>query len=167
LRSGATRRRLVGRRVGTIPGWDRHGLEQLVRYCARPPISQERLGRINETILVYNLRRPTIDGRGELLLTPEELLDLLSQLVTPPTPSPSRTSAASCRAAGHFSWRASRNASRWASRRDRAAAGSRPASQMNRRSCRKRHSAADTEGYQMANTTGWWGGVVVCIDYLL
>lgn len=68
----------------TIPGWDRHGLERLVRYCARPPISQERLGRINETTLVYNLRRPTVDGRGELLLTPEELLDLLSQLVTPP-----------------------------------------------------------------------------------
>jgi hypothetical protein len=34
--------------------------------------------------LVYSLRRPTVDGRNELLLTPEELLDLLSQLVTPP-----------------------------------------------------------------------------------
>ena len=68
----------------TIPGWDRHGLERLVRYCARPPINQERLGRLNADTLVYSLRRPTVDGRGELLLTPEELLDLLSQLVTPP-----------------------------------------------------------------------------------
>jgi hypothetical protein len=68
----------------SIPGWDRHGLERLVRYCARPPLSQERLGRLNADTLVYSLRRPTVDGRNELLLTPEELLDLLSQLVTPP-----------------------------------------------------------------------------------
>ena len=68
----------------TIPGWDRQGLERLVRYCARPPLSQERLGRLNEQTLVYSLRRPTADGRTELLLTPIELLDLLSQLVTPP-----------------------------------------------------------------------------------
>ncbi len=31
-----------------------------------------------------SLRRPTADGRTELLLTPVELLDLLAQLVTPP-----------------------------------------------------------------------------------
>ena len=68
----------------TIPGWDRQGLERLVRYCARPPLSQERLGRLNENTLVYNLRRPTVDGRTELLLTPLELLDQLAQLVTPP-----------------------------------------------------------------------------------
>jgi hypothetical protein len=67
-----------------IPGWDRHGLEQLARYCARPPLSQERLGRLNDTTLAYNLRRPTVDGRTELLLTPTELLDNLAQLVTPP-----------------------------------------------------------------------------------
>jgi hypothetical protein len=68
----------------TVPGWDRQGLERLVRYCARPPLSQERLGRLNEQTLVYSLRRPTADGRTELLLTPIELLDLLAQLVTPP-----------------------------------------------------------------------------------
>jgi hypothetical protein len=68
----------------TIPGWDRQGLERLVRYCARPPLSQDRLGRLNEQTLVYSLRRPTADGRTELLLTPIELLDLLAQLVTPP-----------------------------------------------------------------------------------
>ncbi|MBK7670270.1 MAG: transposase [bacterium] len=68
----------------TIPGWDRHGLERLARYCARPPLSQDRLGRLNEQTLVYSLRRPTADGRTELLLTPIELLDLLAQLVTPP-----------------------------------------------------------------------------------
>ena len=68
----------------TIPGWDRQGLERLARYCARPPLSQERLGRLNQETLVYHLRKPTADGRTELLLTPLELLDHLAQLVTPP-----------------------------------------------------------------------------------
>jgi hypothetical protein len=36
----------------TIPDWDRHGLERLVRYCARPPLAQERLGRLNDEQLV-------------------------------------------------------------------------------------------------------------------
>jgi len=67
----------------TIPGWDRQGLERLVRYCARPPISQERLGKLNDEQLVYRLRKPTVDGRTELVLTPVELLDRLAHLVTP------------------------------------------------------------------------------------
>ena len=67
-----------------IPGWDRQGLERLVRYCARPPLSGERLGRLNADTLVYRLRKPTVEGRTELTLTPLELLDRLSKLVTPP-----------------------------------------------------------------------------------
>jgi len=34
--------------------------------------------------LVYRLRKPTLDGRTELILTPLELLDRLAYLVTPP-----------------------------------------------------------------------------------
>ena len=68
----------------TIADWDRHRLERLVRYCARPPISQERLGRLDDEHLVYSLRKPTVDGRTELILTPLELLDRLAHLVTPP-----------------------------------------------------------------------------------
>ena len=34
--------------------------------------------------LVYSLRKPTRDGRTELILTPLELLDRLAHLVTPP-----------------------------------------------------------------------------------
>ena len=68
----------------TIPDWDRHGLERLVRYCARPPLSQERLGKLNDETLIYSLRKPTVDGRTELILTPLELLDRLSKLITPP-----------------------------------------------------------------------------------
>ena len=62
----------------TIPGWDRHGLERLVRYCARPPLSQERLGRVDDQMLVYSLGKATLDGRTELYLTPLELLDRLA-----------------------------------------------------------------------------------------
>ena len=68
----------------TIPAWDRHGLERLVRYCARPALSQERLGRVSDEMLVYSLKKPTSDGRTELYLTPLELLDRLSKLITPP-----------------------------------------------------------------------------------
>ncbi len=68
----------------TIPGWDRRGLERLVRYCARPPLSQERLSRLNDETLVYALRKPTPGGHMELILTPLELLDRLSKLVSPP-----------------------------------------------------------------------------------
>ena len=55
-----------------------------MRYCARPPLAQERLGRLNDDQLVYRLRKPTLDGRTELILTPLELLDRLAHLVTPP-----------------------------------------------------------------------------------
>ena len=68
----------------TIPAWDRGGLERLVRYCAPPPIAQERLGRLTGDQLVYSLRKPTLDGRTELVLTPLELLERLSMLVPPP-----------------------------------------------------------------------------------
>jgi hypothetical protein len=44
-------------------------------------LSQERLGRLNAETLVYNLRKPTVDGRRELILTLHELLDRLVQLV--------------------------------------------------------------------------------------
>jgi hypothetical protein len=67
-----------------IPEWDRQGLERLVRYCARPPLSAERLEQLDDTTLVYHLRKPTLDGHTELILTPLELLDRLSKLITPP-----------------------------------------------------------------------------------
>jgi hypothetical protein len=55
-----------------------------VRYCARPPLAQERLGRLNDELLFYRLRRPALNGRTELILTPLELLDRLAHLVIPP-----------------------------------------------------------------------------------
>ena len=67
-----------------IAEWDRQGLERLVRYCARPPLSADRLEQLNESTLVYHLRKPTLDGHTELVIKPVELLERLSKLITPP-----------------------------------------------------------------------------------
>ncbi len=48
------------------------------------PLSQQRLGRLDAERLIYSLRKPTLYGRTELILTPLELLDRLAHLVTPP-----------------------------------------------------------------------------------
>jgi hypothetical protein len=53
-----------------LPAWDRHGLELLARYCARPALAAGRLGRLNDDLLAYRLRRPALDGRTEILLSP-------------------------------------------------------------------------------------------------
>ena len=39
---------------------------------------------MSDELLVYSLNKPTIDGRTEIYLTPLELLDRLSKLITPP-----------------------------------------------------------------------------------
>ena len=58
---------------------DRAGLERLLRYCARPIFSMERLTWVAEdhNRLVYRLPKPMPDGRSQLFLTPLELLDRL------------------------------------------------------------------------------------------
>jgi len=75
-----------------IDGHDRHGLERLVRYCARPPFALNRLHAMggNEALrspdarLLYRLTGPTPDGRTVLVLSPLELLQRLARLVPPP-----------------------------------------------------------------------------------
>jgi len=62
---------------------DREGLERLIRYCARPIFSGERLEFIGEK-LRYLLPKPTADGQTVLLLKPSELLDKLAGLIPPP-----------------------------------------------------------------------------------
>ncbi len=63
---------------------DRNALERLARYCARPPFSSGRLGRLDEQNLVYNLPRPTPDGRSALVMDPLQLLTRLAALIPPP-----------------------------------------------------------------------------------
>ena len=50
-----------------IEAWDRNGLEQLIRYCARPPFALDRLGLYNENTVVYRLKNPDPYGQTDLL----------------------------------------------------------------------------------------------------
>lgn len=67
-----------------IPGWDRAGLERLLRYCARPTFALERLEAIDDEHLRYHFSKPQADGATELQLTPLELIDRIAALVPPP-----------------------------------------------------------------------------------
>ena len=75
-----------------VEGDDRAGVERLVRYCARPPLALERLHALDgsaalaspDARLLYRLPGPDLHGRTELLLSPLELLERLSRLITPP-----------------------------------------------------------------------------------
>ncbi|MBI3900609.1 MAG: transposase, partial [Chlamydiia bacterium] len=66
-----------------IDAQDRAGLERLIRYCARPIFSGERLDCAGDK-LRYTLPKPAMDGQMVLILKPCELLDKLAQLIPPP-----------------------------------------------------------------------------------
>jgi hypothetical protein len=63
---------------------DRHGLERLLRYCARPAFAAERLEELDAHRLIYHLPKPGPDGRTQLILSPLELIDRIAALVPPP-----------------------------------------------------------------------------------
>ncbi len=60
---------------------DREGLEKLCGYGARPPFALERLSALPDGRICYRLKRPTSDGRTELLLAPTEFLRKLASLI--------------------------------------------------------------------------------------
>ena len=66
-----------------VAAGDREGLERLLRYCARPALSLERLQETKDGRYAYELKYPSL-GRTHLVLTPTELLARLSLLVAPP-----------------------------------------------------------------------------------
>ena len=63
---------------------DRHGLERLLRYCARPAFANERIEELDQHRLIYHLPKPGPDGRSQLILSPLELIERLAALVPPP-----------------------------------------------------------------------------------
>src|SRR3990172_5445116 len=65
---------------------DREGLEALLRYCLRPPVSQERLSMAEDGSdkVVLKLKRPLADGRATLEITPITLLKRLAGLLPRP-----------------------------------------------------------------------------------
>jgi hypothetical protein len=67
-----------------VSGSDREGRERLFRYCARPPLSLERLSVTKDGFVAYRLRRPFGPGRTHRLMTPMEFMRRLAALVPPP-----------------------------------------------------------------------------------
>ena len=69
-----------------IEATDRAGLERLIRYCARPPFSLDRLhlvgGRSDQVL--YLLPGPDPAGRTALRLSALEFLDRLATILPPP-----------------------------------------------------------------------------------
>jgi len=65
---------------------DREGQEKLLRYCARPVFSRDRLGWWNEQKqqLVYQFQRPLPDGRTHEILSAMDLMKRLAELIPPP-----------------------------------------------------------------------------------
>jgi hypothetical protein len=59
-------------------------LEQLVRYTARPAVSEERLSQANNGDIHYRLKTPWSDGTSGVVFSPLEFLEKLSALVPPP-----------------------------------------------------------------------------------
>ncbi|MCP3853037.1 MAG: hypothetical protein GY694_22830 [Gammaproteobacteria bacterium] len=63
---------------------DREGLERLIRYCARPPFSLERITKQSDGSIIYRLNKPLANGQTLLRLTSLELIDKLAALIPPP-----------------------------------------------------------------------------------
>jgi len=63
---------------------DREGLERLIRYCARPPFSGQRLRLEDNGNILYIPQKRGPNGRGLMSMTAPELLEKLSHLIPPP-----------------------------------------------------------------------------------
>jgi hypothetical protein len=63
---------------------DRSRLERLIRYCARPPFSGERLRAKGDGKFLYIPKKPGAYGRGAMSMTAPELLEKLSALIPRP-----------------------------------------------------------------------------------
>ena len=70
---------------------DRKGLERLLRYCARPAFSGEKLSAMstfgenaNAMRLIYDVNKNSQETQPPLNLTATELLDKLAHLIPPP-----------------------------------------------------------------------------------
>jgi hypothetical protein len=63
---------------------DRERLEELVRYCARPPLANDRLSRCDDGHYLLRLKAPWRDGTTHLKLEPIELMERLAAQIPKP-----------------------------------------------------------------------------------
>jgi hypothetical protein len=64
--------------------WERHKLEKLCRYIARPAVSEERLKQLPSGDIVLKLKTKYYDGTSHLLFSGLEFIEKLAALVPPP-----------------------------------------------------------------------------------
>lgn len=67
-----------------IKAHERERLERLVRYMARPAISEERVTAVDDNTIRLRLKSPWRDGTESLLFTPSEFIEKLIALVPIP-----------------------------------------------------------------------------------
>jgi hypothetical protein len=74
------------------------GLEHLIRYSVKPPLSLELLTRAADGRVVLSLHRPLHDGTTAVAFTPMDLMKRLAAIVPRPGATRCATSASSRRA---------------------------------------------------------------------
>jgi hypothetical protein len=67
-----------------VSGSDREGRERLLRYCARPPLSLERLSVTPQGLVAYRVRKPWSAEQTHRLMPPLAFMARLAALVPPP-----------------------------------------------------------------------------------
>jgi len=67
-----------------VPARDRARLERLCRYVARPPLAIERLSRLPDGRVLYELRHPWRDGTTHVAFLPLEFVEKLAALIPAP-----------------------------------------------------------------------------------
>jgi Putative transposase len=67
-----------------VPARDRHRLERLCRYVARPPLANERLEEREDGPLLLRLKTRWRDGTTHIAIERSELIDRLVPLIPPP-----------------------------------------------------------------------------------
>jgi hypothetical protein len=68
----------------SIDGRDRPRVERLCRYLGRPPIAQDRLERLADGKVRYEMKKPWRDGTPFVIFEPDNLMARLCAMVPPP-----------------------------------------------------------------------------------
>jgi len=68
----------------TVHAADRDGRERLLRYCARPALSMERISETREGLIAYRLRHVQKGRATHRVMTPVEFLARISAVIPPP-----------------------------------------------------------------------------------
>jgi hypothetical protein len=95
LASAATRLARGGALCARLDGFDLHGqlafgagerarIERLVRYCARPPLADDRLRKLPDGRYLLTLKTPWRDGTTHLRFDPIELMERLAAQIPKP-----------------------------------------------------------------------------------